>query len=495
MYISYWDTNDFESKFFDKQLADKNEKVLTGALLEIVKPELSTIEIETINRCNNDCSFCPANRNLDIRKTHRMDEALFKKIIDELAEMDYRGRVSLFSNDEPLLDNRILDFLIYARKKLPYAYHSMFTNGILLNEENYSVLLDNLDYLRINNYNDDMKLNNNIVELLNKSIDEKNCLVEVEVRRKTQVLQNRGGLSPNNNDKMNFNSPCILPFVQMVIRPDGLVSRCCQDVYGNETLGDLKQNTIKEIFYGEKYMNYRKAMLEDNRCSLEYCNSCDVYGLVNRYPAEWEYSYYQALSDFVAKKAKTQRAISLCCIEDTDRLSTDLLMRGIKNFNISFVQEDMAHFLKRGDFIVWGGDIEYIRNLAEEYKKNIEEDYILCSKTISGYARFDFNHNRQNERNEIWDAEKEGRLVIFGAGYTAKKIVDGLQLTNYHIVDNKKCGELFGNTVQIGTVQSIKDIVNPFILIATFRPVDAIAQLNGMGISSRDIRMVYQYLR
>ena len=78
----------------------------------------------------------------------------------------------------------------------------------------------------------------------------------------------------------------------MVIRPDGAVSRCCQDVYGNETLGNVKEKSIREIFAGEKYHNYRKLMIEGSRDSLAYCDSCDLCGLINRYPKDWEYAYY-----------------------------------------------------------------------------------------------------------------------------------------------------------------------------------------------------------
>lgn len=47
----------------------------------------------------------------------------------------------------------------------------------------------------------------------------------------------------------------------MVIRPDGKISRCCQDVYGNETLGDVSKESIMKAFAGEKYNEYRESML------------------------------------------------------------------------------------------------------------------------------------------------------------------------------------------------------------------------------------------
>ena len=38
----------------------------------------SSVEIEIINRCNGECSFCPVNRYTDPRRLKRMDSQLPK---------------------------------------------------------------------------------------------------------------------------------------------------------------------------------------------------------------------------------------------------------------------------------------------------------------------------------------------------------------------------------------------------------------------------------
>ena len=50
-----------------------------------------------------------------------MSEELFRKIIDDLAGMHYTNRIALYSNNEPFLDERIIDFHKYANEKLPHA--------------------------------------------------------------------------------------------------------------------------------------------------------------------------------------------------------------------------------------------------------------------------------------------------------------------------------------------------------------------------------------
>lgn len=132
-------------------------------------PDFCTIEIETQNRCNNDCPFCPVNRNNDTRKPAVMKDELFYTIIDQLRAMDYHGNISLFSNNEPLLDGRILKFIEHAKKSLPNARHTLYTNGILLDTEKFSVLVKNLDALIIDNYDDNFELIPSVKKVLDNT--------------------------------------------------------------------------------------------------------------------------------------------------------------------------------------------------------------------------------------------------------------------------------------------------------------------------------------
>ena len=64
-----------------------------------------------------------------------MDIQLFKKIIQELSELEYSGRLGMFSNNEPFLDSRIEDLTKYAREKLPNAVIYLYTNGTVLKKK------------------------------------------------------------------------------------------------------------------------------------------------------------------------------------------------------------------------------------------------------------------------------------------------------------------------------------------------------------------------
>lgn len=219
-------------------------------------PLFQYIEIETINRCNGVCSFCPVNCRVDPRTRTLMDMELFHKIIDELAGLNYEGSLCTFSNNEPLLDKRIVELNRYARKKLPKARMHLFTNGTLLTVELFLQLIEYLDELIIDNYNQELKLieiNKVIAEYVEKHPELKKK-VTIVLRKQNEILTSRGGDAPNRENIVSFpGHRCALPFEQMVIRPDGKVSLCCNDPLGKNTLGDASKESLLEIWFGEKY--------------------------------------------------------------------------------------------------------------------------------------------------------------------------------------------------------------------------------------------------
>lgn len=247
-------------------------------------PLFSYVEIETVNRCNGDCPFCPVNVNQPQRPYAKMTDELFKKIIDELSEMDYSGKISLFSNNEPFLDQRITEFAKYTREKCPKASISILTNGLILNLEKVKGIIEYVDILVIDNYSDDNKLHDNLipVQAWSNSDEKYHERIRIEMRKKNEVLTTRGGESPNAVVKKNSfinRIGCQYPYKQMVIRPSGGVSLCCNDALGKYTMGDVNDSTLKEIWYSDKYRKIREKMITTQRKDLMLCNVCDVHNL------------------------------------------------------------------------------------------------------------------------------------------------------------------------------------------------------------------------
>lgn len=235
------------------------------------------IEIETINRCNNVCSFCPANRNSDKRQLKIMEDDVFKNIIHQLSKLQYEGAVGLFSNNEPLLDPKLIDRCAQARKYLPNAYLYIYTNGILLNEFLLCQLLEYLDYIYIDNYNVSKELIDSL-KPIHKYLIENNInpnKVSIHLRNQTEILSTRAGKAPNKNVPVDIKSSCLLPFSQMIIQSDGKVCLCSNDATGQVILGDTTVQSLEDIWTGENYENIR-TLIQQGRKTLNTCNNCDA---------------------------------------------------------------------------------------------------------------------------------------------------------------------------------------------------------------------------
>lgn len=294
--IAYYDTNDIVINPYENKTEDVSEgewiKATNGSLnkteiWEYVKtvkdhvPLFEYVEIETINRCNGSCSFCPVNRKLDPRIETRMERELFNKIINELSALNYSGELSLFSNNEPLLDERIVELHKYAREKLPHTRIHMFTNGTLFTMELFVKLIPYLDELIIDNYQQNLQLIKPVKEIKDyvETHDELRKKVTIVLRKPNEILTSRGGDAPNREEMVSYKEEsCALPFEQLIIRPDGKVSLCCNDPLGKNTLGDVAENTLEEVWYNPKFAMVRKCLAE-GRGNWKHCEYCDTFYL------------------------------------------------------------------------------------------------------------------------------------------------------------------------------------------------------------------------
>ncbi len=242
-------------------------------------PLFTSIEIETINRCNGICSFCPVNKLNDKREKKIMEIGLFKNIIAQLEELNFSGRVALFSNNEPLLDERIVELNQYAREHLPNARIHMFSNGTLFTIQKFIDLIPSLDELILDNYSEELQLIRPCKEIKEyvEAHPELKKKVVIIMRKPNEILTSRGGDAPNRKKMISYeNATCALPFQQFVVRPDGKVSLCCNDPSGKCTMGDLTHETILDVWYGSQYNHVRECIAQ-GRARWEHCRFCDTF--------------------------------------------------------------------------------------------------------------------------------------------------------------------------------------------------------------------------
>lgn len=70
-------------------------------------PLWNRVSIETCAHCSRRCGFCP--QALNRRAPELMDKRVFRAIVTELDDLDFRGVVQMFGVNEPTLDPQLLD--------------------------------------------------------------------------------------------------------------------------------------------------------------------------------------------------------------------------------------------------------------------------------------------------------------------------------------------------------------------------------------------------
>jgi len=255
-----------------------------------------------------------------------MDEMTFYKIIDSLAEMNFCGKISPHFYGEPLMDNRLTTFLLYIKNKLPKTQLKLFTNGDLLSLDKYKELCDvgvdvfrvsqhsinpsnaiveTLDYIKnhdneiwirpieyINLHNRHYKLNNVIKRNIfdnqgnifynrgpifynrgcrfyyhgSKFCNPGGIFYNIEL-----TFENRGGIIQNIPQKnRNF---CL--FVnQLTFDYEGNAVLCCNDFLSSVKFGNIKNSSVKEIWYNADYVNARRKIMSGNWI-FDVCKKCN----------------------------------------------------------------------------------------------------------------------------------------------------------------------------------------------------------------------------
>ncbi len=242
------------------------------------------VNIETINKCNGICSFCCCNKNDDVRKLQIMDNELFKKIILDLASINYSGVITLNINNEPFLDKNLIDKLTFIRKKIPNAYSYLYTNGSVLTLQKLNQIIDNhlLDELIINNYGTKLGLNKNIEKIYKYLKNKKlNFKITINLRYVREVLSNRANTSPNKVGKKSIFSYCSIPYTDLNIFPNGNVGICCCDTKEITNMGNVLDDNIINIFNNKKMKQLRQTML-NGRNNNEFCKYCDFNDIGTR---------------------------------------------------------------------------------------------------------------------------------------------------------------------------------------------------------------------
>ncbi len=239
-------------------------------------PMFTQVLFETRTDCNRKCPFCPQAHY--VRPFMSMDWRVFTKVVDELAEIEFSGRLALFMTNEPLIEPRLLEMIRYARGKSPRMFIDITTNGINLNSDYLGELFHSgLDNININDYrNDRGSFPEKISANLRKVVTDfkNNPKVNYKGRNTSDVLSNYAGIV--NTGKRSLSTMfCNYPFRKLAISAEGNVILCCNDYKYRTSFGNVMTHRLEEIWNSEGINNYRHNLLNEIRDGI--CMNCDEH--------------------------------------------------------------------------------------------------------------------------------------------------------------------------------------------------------------------------
>ena len=266
-------------------------------------PLPSLVEISDSGTCNRKCSFCPRSDDgyQDIKEF--ITPELHTKLMNELSILNYKGLIVYSGFNEPLLNKKIYENILQARKLVPESKIELITNGDVLNEKRLVKLFESgLSTILISVYDgpEDVVKFQNMVD--NVGLDKERYVIRHRYLPPEKdfgiTISNRGGQMKNAshsilplNEKMN--DVCNYPAYSFFLDYNGDVLMCSHDWGKKNILGNLKNNTLKEIWLSEKSTSSRKKLISSNR-SLSPCNVCDVSGdlIGSSHSAAWKNFYH-----------------------------------------------------------------------------------------------------------------------------------------------------------------------------------------------------------
>ena len=282
------------------------------------------IFVDPSDLCNFKCKFCPSSDRILLKKMGRalkpMDFNLYKKIIDDICEFEKPIKVlRLYKDGEPLLNPRFADMVRYAKEKKCAERIDTTTNASLLNPKlNLEIIEAGLDRINISIEGVNEK---HYWDFSGYKIDFDQLVANIrhlyEHRGKCEIIIKINGDTITEEDKKRFYDVfgdiadgvfiehvmscwpefelkgvmvnqafgiygqkikevkvCPYVFYSFSINSDGTATACFLDWSKKLIIGDTREESVKDIWNGEKLFNYQKMFLEKKRKEHFFCGKC-----------------------------------------------------------------------------------------------------------------------------------------------------------------------------------------------------------------------------
>lgn len=270
--------------------------------------------IEPVSACNLKCPMCFQIDKSFTRKPFMgiMKMPLFKKVVDEANEIGV-GAITLASRGEPTMHPKLSEMLDYIRQKENIYELKLNTNGSFLTESlchkifeykvdtivisadhyeketfeklrkgsNYEKIVENVKMLhsiREKHY----KQNETEIRISGvdyyKNLDQKkfyNFWIPYADNVSSSAAVERWD-TYNNSPDPKISSPCTFLWDRMYVWFDGKCNPCDADYKSYLSYGNVANETIKNIWNGDKLNELREKHLKSKRVEINPCDRCGI---------------------------------------------------------------------------------------------------------------------------------------------------------------------------------------------------------------------------
>jgi MoaA/NifB/PqqE/SkfB family radical SAM enzyme len=291
-----------------------------------------TLQIQTRSGCTSHCLLCPQDTISQMFPEETMDRALFNRIASEAAGETRLKALALVLQNEPLRDhdladkircfqalntsNAIVFIVTNAVLLVPDKVHELLDSGLdmmhisvngfqredfeaINRGRHFSVFKANLDYLL---KQDLSRLGLHLSFIMNaKYRDELRSAVSyyrgMGLKVHIHGISNRGGLvdrrlideyrsaASAESIRNRVFKPlvkrllpcCPYPFFQCSVLASGKVLVCTHDWSRHNIVGDLRTQSIREVWNGKALTDIRRLLLQGRMKDVAACADCNVF--------------------------------------------------------------------------------------------------------------------------------------------------------------------------------------------------------------------------
>lgn len=247
------------------------------------------------------------------RKLEFMDYELFKIILEDLNNINLRNggfQIQLHHFGESTFHPELEKFLKLCRH---YRIKSMISsNGATLDERISNKIIDNLDVLWFSFDSVDKEIYEkmrkgasfertvqNIIDFMKLKGNKRpevilSSLIETDQEVYRDFWKDKGDFKflfknyhnwRHEPDIVEFtgikkeitNNPCLYLLTSFTVLVNGDVVPCCMDYEGEMILGNLRRQTIGEVWYGQRYKNIRAKHIMMKKQDVNLCKGCTEY--------------------------------------------------------------------------------------------------------------------------------------------------------------------------------------------------------------------------